>query len=1145
LHPADSNAAFSFFIHHIMRIPSRLAASLLLLAACLLPLSFASAQKLPETTRLLRFPATNGDQIVFCYAGELYTVPKEGGVARRLTSGPGYSSFPRFSADGKQLAFTSQYDGNTEVYVMPGDGGVPKRLTTSATLGRDDISDRMGPNNLVVTWENKRPFVVFRSRMRSFDSFVGELYTVGLDAELPQQLPVPRGGFASFSPDDSKMAFNRIFREFRTWKHYRGGMADDVWIYDFKTGATENLTNDPAQDICPMWGPDNHIYFVSDRDGRMNLFSIELASKETKQLTTFKDFDIKFPSIGKGAIVFEQAGYIWRYDLGSGQCAPVPIEIKEDLASGRSALVDASKHIESVSLAPDGQRVIAVARADLFSVPAKDGTPRNLTKTSDAHERDAVWSPDGKWIAYNSDATGENELYVRAQDGKGQPQQLTKGADTYYYGMVWSPDSKKLLWSDRLQRLRYVDVASKAVTQVDQDKYGEVGSYDWSPDSQWIAWSRPEDNGLSKVYLYSSASKKTVPVTDDWYSAGQSKFSDDGKYLLFTSSRDFKPIFGEEDFADVYRDMERIYLVTLAKDTESPLAPRSDEVGKAEKKGKDAEEKKSDDSTKKKDGKDEKKKPVVVKVDPDGLGNRIDAFSITPGNYSDLRMVDDRLFYLRRTVADDKDDDNEDGGDRDRNAHLCVYSLEDRKETVLGDVNSYEITADGKKMLVKIKKDYAIIDLPKEKLETKDHELKLTGLDMQLDRHAEWNQIYFEAWRQMRDFFYSPTMNGVDWKAMRDKYAALLPFVNHRNDLTYLIGELIGELNNGHAYVAGGERPETPRIKLGLLGAELSRDAATRAYRIDRILPGENWEDDTKSPLTAIGLNVKAGDYILAINGTPVASLPNLYDALIGTAGKQVILRVNSQPNDQGARDITVVPIDDESPLYYLAWVRKNIDYVNKKTGDQVGYVHIPDMGQPGLNQFTKLYFPQIRKKGLIVDVRGNGGGFVSPLVIDRLRRALVMVEMSRNGVARTDPPNTFLGPMVTLINEFSASDGDIFPFRFKSLGLGKLIGKRTWGGVIGIRNPLPLADGGQLFKPEFAPYSKEGKGWIIESHGVDPDIVVDNDPAKEFRGEDQQLDRGIEEVQAEMKTKGYELPPIPPFPNRNPANGGSSSTNP
>ncbi len=432
------------------------------ITSLLLPASIASAQNLPDTTRLLRFPTTNGGQIVFCYAGELYTVGKDGGVARRLTSGPGYTSFPRFSPDGTQIAFTSQYDGNTEVYVMPGEGGVPKRLTTSATLGRDDISDRMGPNNIVMTWENTKPLIVFRSRMKSFNDFIGQLFTVGMDADFPQQLPVPRGGFVSFSPDDSKMAFNRVFREFRTWKHYRGGMADDVWIYDFKTGATENLTNNPAQDICPMWGPDNHIYFTSDRDGRMNLFSIDLTSKQTKQLTTFKDFDIKFPSIGKDSIVFEEAGYIWRYDLASGQATPLPIEIKEDFASGRAALVDASKHTESVSLAPDGERAIVVARGDLFSVPAKDGAPRNLTKTSNAHERDAVWSPDGKWIAYNSDATGENELYVRSQDGKGQPQQITSGADTYYYHAVWSPDSKKLLWSDRLQRLRYVDVANQS-----------------------------------------------------------------------------------------------------------------------------------------------------------------------------------------------------------------------------------------------------------------------------------------------------------------------------------------------------------------------------------------------------------------------------------------------------------------------------------------------------------------------------------------------------------------------------------------------------------------------------------------------------------------------------------------------------------
>jgi tricorn protease len=1126
---------------------------------------FASAQNLPNTTRLLRFPTTNGSQIVFCYAGELYTVAKEGGIARRLTSGPGYTSFPRFSGDGKQLAFTSQYDGNTEVYVMPGEGGEPKRITTTTTVGRDDVSDRMGPNNIVMTWENTKPLVVFRSRMRTFNSFIGELYTASLDGDLPQQLPVPRGGFASFSPDDSKMVYNRVFREFRTWKHYRGGMADDVWLFDFKTGQTTNLTNDPSQDICPMWGPDNRIYFISDRDGRMNLFSTDLSGKDTKQLTNFKDYDIKFPSIGKDAVVFEQAGYIWRYDLASGQSAVVPIDIKEDFASGRSAMVDASKHIESVSPGPDGQRVIVVARGDLYSVPGKDGTPRNLTRTSNAHERDAVWSPDGKWIAYNSDATGENELYVRSQDGKGEPTQLTSNADTYFYAAIWSPDSKKLMWSDRKQRLRTLDVASKAVTEIVLSKEAEIRGYDWSPDSQWIAYAIQEENGGDRVYLYSVADKKATPVTDEWYSADNPTFSDDGKYLMLTSGRDFKPLFDQTDFGNIYRDLERVYLVTLAKETENPLGPRSDEVGKKKDKDKEKADDKDKDKPKdadkdkakpdKKPGEDAKKddkehqdkdkdaKPKKpVKVDLDGIHDRLVALDIPSANYSNLRMVNDRIFYMRRTVADDRGSDDDDAGPDSRRYHLCSYSLEDRKETVLGDVSNYEITYDGKKMLVKVGKEYAMIDLPKDKLEFKDEKagkdfrLKLAGLDMKLDRHAEWTQIYNECWRQMRDFFYAPNMNGVDWKAMKDKYGALVPFVNHRNDLTYLLGELIGELNNGHAYVGGGERPETPRIKLGLLGAELARDPASKAYKIVRILPGENWNKNARSPLTAIGVNVKAGDFILAVNGTPVSSLANIYDALIGTADKQVILRVNSKPSDDGARDITVVPIADESPLYYRAWVQKNVEEVSKKTNGEVGYIHIPDMGQAGLNEFTKQYFPQVRKKGLIIDVRGNGGGFVSPLVIDRLRRALVMVEIARNGTPQTNPPQTFLGPMVALCNEFSASDGDIFPYRFKANGMGKLIGKRTWGGVVGIRNPLPLTDGGTLNRPEFAPFSKDGKEWVIEGHGVDPDIVVDNDPSKEFKGEDEQLNRAIDEIQKDMKAKGYSLPPgPPPFPNRNP----------
>ena len=1088
----------------------------------------ASAQNLPDTTRLLRFPTTNGAQIVFTYAGQLYTVDKAGGTARPLTSGPGYNSFPRFSPDGTQIAFTGQYDGNTEVYTIPADGGIPKRLTTTATLGRDDIADRMGPNNLVMAWENTKPLVVFRTRMHSFNAFIGQLFTVGADADLPQQLPVPRGGFVSFSPDDSKMAYNRVFREFRTWKRYRGGQADDIWIHDFKTGTTENLTNNPAQDICPMWGPDNHVYFISDRDSHMNLYSVDLATKETKQLTSFTDYDIKFPSIGKDAIVFEQAGYIWRYPLAGSQAAPVPISIKTDFVSGRSEMVDAGKHVESVHPAPDGKRAVVVARGELFSVPAKDGTPRNLSNTSNAHERDAVWSPDGKWIAYLSDATGENELYVRSQDGKGEPQQITHDADTYYFQPKWSPDGKKLLWSDRLQRLRYVDIVTKAVTQVDHDAVQEMHEYNWSPDSQWIAWARADERTLEKVNLFSVAGNKRLEVTDGWYASGDPVFSDDGKYLLLVSARDFKPVFGQEEWENIYRDMTRVYLLTLAKATEPPFAPRSDEVGQPPDDKKD----KPDDKPKPDEKKeDPAKKPVPVTVDEDGLKDRLAALPIAPADYGDLRMVDDRIYYLRQRLGDEGvgGEDEEGGGGK---FSLCAYSLKDRKETDLGKVSGYEISADGKKMLLRNDKEYAMVDLPKDKLELKD-KLKLNGLDVRLDKHAEWNQIYFECWRQMRDFFYAPNMNGVDWKAMRDKYAALLPYVNHRNDLTYLIGELIGELNNGHAYVGGGDRPEAPRIKLGLLGAELSRDPASRAYRIDRILPGENWNDATRSPLTVASTSVKEGDYILAVNGTPVSKLANIYDALIDTAGKQVTLHVNAHSAEDGAHDVVVVPTADDSPLYYLAWVHKNIDYVNKKTDGKVGYLHIPDMGRPGMDEFTKLYFPQIHKQGLIVDVRGNGGGNVSPIIIERLRRAWTMVSIQRNSVPQVNPPDTFIGPMDALMDEFSASDGDIFPYRFKSLGMGNLIGKRSWGGVIGIRGSLPLADGGDLFKPEFAPYAKDGKNWVIESHGVDPDIVVDNDPTAEFKGEDQQLDKAIDVILDELKTKGHELPPVPPYPDR------------
>jgi tricorn protease len=1100
---------------------------------------FPTLRAADEATRLLRFPATNGQAIVFSYAGQLYTVAADGGTARRLTDAPGYAIFPRFSADGAQLAFTAQYDGNTEVYVMPAIGGTPKRLTTSATLDRDDLADRMGPNNVVFGWRNTAAEVVFRSRWHSFNPFIGQLYTVGLDGDMPTQLPVPRGGFVSYSPDDTKIAYNRIFREFRTWKQYKGGMADDIWIFDLKTGALENITDNPAQDLFPMWAPNGKIYFVSERTARANLFSYDLATKQTKQLTTFTDYDIKFPSLGGKTIVFEQAGQIWKFDLATEKASVVPITVREDLASARPALTNVARFVSTVAPAPDGQRVTVVARGDVFTVPAKDGPTRNLTQTQGVHERGATWSPDGKWIAYLSDATGEFELYVRPQDGKGPATQLTSNNDTYPFSPDWSPDSKKLLWGDRKQRLRYIDIESKAVTTVAENPDAPITSYGWAPDSQWVTYVKQQSGTLSKIMLYGLAAKATLAVTDGAYASTAPNFSDDGKWLLFASARDYRPIYSDTEWNHAYLDMERVYLVALAKDTPSPFAPKSDEVAIA----KDEEKKTADDKTEpaktadKKDAKKpDEKKPIVVKVDADGLAGRIIGLPIAPSNYGSIFMIGEKVYYRRAPGGPSGGGGGGEGfgGGAASKPAVALYDLKAKKETELGNFDFFDITANGKKMLVRVGRDFSLIDLPSTKVELKpESKLDFSGLEVRLDRQAEWTQIFNESWRQMRDFFYAPNMHGVDWPAQRAKYGALLPSVATRNDLTYLIGEMISELHIGHAYVGGGDRIEAPRIKTGLLGAELSRDSASRAYKIDKILRGENWQTKTRSPLTELGVNVQAGDFILAVNGQPVRDLANLYSALVGTVGKQVVLRVNSTPTDGGARDVTVVPIADEAPLYYEQFVADNIAYVAKKTDGKVGYLHIPDMGPEGLNEFVRRFYPQLNKRALIVDVRGNGGGNVSPMIIERLQRELTLINVRRNGPPTANPGGQLLGPKVTLLNEYSASDGDLFPYRFRENGLGKLVGKRSWGGVVGITNSLPFTDGGDLRKPEFAPYAKDGKGWIIEGHGVDPDIVVDNDPAREFRGEDQQLDKGIEVILEELKTKGQTLPPPPAWPNK------------
>jgi tricorn protease len=1071
-----------------------------------------------EEARLLRFPAVYENQVVFSYAGDLYTVATDGGVARKLTNHSGYEMFPRFSPDGKRIAFTAQYDGNTEVYLMDSRGGVPKRLTYTATLDRDDVSDRMGPNNLVMGWKHDNKHIVFRSRMIEIDSFKGQLYLTTAAGDLHQRLPLPRGGFCSFSPDDSKLAYNRIFREFRTWKRYRGGMADDIWIYDFKTRKIENITKNPAQDIIPMW-KGNHIYFLSDRGPyrRMNLYVYGITSGETGRLTEFKEYDIKFPSLGKEAIAFENGGYIYLFNTNTRELEKLKIQIREDRLSARGGIRKVKKNIYNYDIAPDGKRALFVARGEIFTVPVKHGNTRNLTNTPGVHERDAQWSPDGKWIAFVSDQTGENEIYTMPRGGGAKPTQLTTGADTYKYEIFWSPDSKKILWGDKKLRLRYVDIDTKKIIDIVQAKYWEMRDFTWSPDSKWVAYAKQEAVGFDRIYLYSLEKARNYPVTDGWYDSDDPGFSSDGKYLFFVSDRDYNPMLDHMEFNHIFRDLEKVYLVTLAKETPSPFKPKSDEVSM----GSPGEEKDKKDKEEKKKGKGKKKPAAVspVKIDVDGIGDRIIALPVKAAGYGNPVCIKDKVYYLRR-------------GTKDTETLLMVYDLEKRKETELGGVWGFIISADLKKMLVSKDRAYSIIDLPKAKIKLKE-KLNLDNMEMKLCLACEWRNIFHECWRHMRDFFYVANMHGVDWKKMRERYEPLLKHVNHRNDLTYIIGEMIGELNVGHTYVGGGERPPVKKIKTGLLGAKLERDVKTGYYQIKKILKGQNWDKSLVSPLTVVGVNAAEGDYIISVNGKSTAKMNNIYNALVNTAGKQVRLKLNSTPAEKGSRDVVVVPIGDEQSLYYYNWVYDNIRKVDKATDGKVGYVHIPDMSLQGLSMFSRLFYPQIRKKALIVDVRGNGGGFVSELIIERLRREIYLIDISRNTAPKPSPEAMLYGPKVCLLDEFSASDGDIFPSRFRTYKLGKLIGKRTWGGVVGIRGTRPLLDGGFIFKPEFASYDPEGKTWPIEGVGVEPDIYVDNDPAKEFAGIDEQLNKGIEVILEELKTKEKQIPPPPPAPDK------------
>lgn len=1075
-----------------------------------LVLLFSISLVAQEDARLLRFPAVHGQNVVFTYAGDLYQVPLSGGTARKITSDVnGYEMFAHFSPDGKNIAFTGQYDGNTEVFSVPSAGGVPTRLTHTATLNRDDVSDRMGPNNIVMAWRNNNE-IVYRSRKQTFNSFKGQLFQVSSDGGLSEELPLPTGGWCSFSDDGNKMAYNRVFREFRTWKYYKGGMADNVWVYDFKTKETINITKNDNQNIFPMWHGDI-IYFLSDRDRTMNLFAYDLNNKTTTKITNYTNFDIKFPSLGNESIIFENGGYIYNYNFTDRKVTKVTVNINNDFTTGRNELKDASKLINSWAVSPDGKRVVFGARGDVYTIPAKKGITRNLTQSSGVHDRNVEWSPKGKYISFISDRTGEDEIYIQNQNGMEKAIQLTFNSDTYKYNPIWSPDGKNLLWGDKMGWLNSLNIETKNITKIDESQSWEIRDYSWAPDSKWIAYTLPQSSTVNRIYIYNLKSGNSKPVTDSWYSSGSPTFDSNGKYLFFTSARDFNPIYSNTEWNHAYRDMSGIYFITLEKSTPSPFEPENDEVTIADDDASDKKDKKED-----KDDTSEEADELVVNIDFEGIINRIIKLPLDAANYWNLNAIDNSIYF--NVVKSGSEP-----------AKLVLYSLKKQKETDLGNISSFVISANHKKMFVSMKGKYAVIDLPKGKIKP-DHFLDLANMKVMVNLKEEWAQIYNESWRQMRDFFYAPNMHGLDWPSIQKKYSVLLPYVNNRNDLNYVIGEMIGELSIGHAYVLGGDKPKPNRIKMGLLGAKISKDKSGY-FVIDEILMGENWTDKGRSPLTEIGIDISEGEYIIAINGASLVDVDDIYSQLIGTAGQQVLLTINSKVSADGSRDIIVIPTADESGLYYYTWVMGNIEKVNKATNGQVGYIHIPDMGAGGLNEFVKHFYPQLNKKALIIDDRGNGGGNVSPMIIERLNREVVLYGMSRNNNVNTKPRETMRGPKVLLLDNYSASDGDLFPYQFKKMNMGTLIGLRSWGGVVGIRGSMPFIDGGDLRRPEFAPFDENGN-WVIEGYGVDPDIVIDNDPAKEYAGEDEQLNKAIEVILEQLKD--YKpLPNIPAYPDK------------
>ena len=1084
-------------------------------------LVFSAAGSANSGPLLLQKPTLSKTQIAFAYGGDIWIVSRAGGVAQRLVTGTGMLMDPHFSPDGAMLAYTGDYEGNLDVYVVPAGGGQPKRLTYHP-----------GPD-VAVGWTPDSKSVLFVShRLAYADS--NRLFTVPIDGVFPTALPLSQAEGGAFSPDGSHIAYVPYFQWEPNWKHYRGGQTTPVWIADLADSSIVKVPRDGSNDRNPLWIGDK-VYFLSDRNGPVTLFEYDSRSQQVKQLIKNDGIDIKSASAGPGAIVYEQFGAIYLYDLHSGKSKRVNITVNGDMPQVRPRFDKVDKQIENAQISPTGARAVFEAHGEIFTIPAEKGDVRNITNSPAVADRDPSWSPDGKSIAYFSDESGEYALHISPQNGLGPVTKIDLGKPpTFFYSPTWSLDSKKITYFDKRLNLWYVDLEKKTPVHVDTDLFdGSSFGTVWSPDSKWLAYTKQLDNRMHAIFVYSLETAKATQITDGMSDAQSPDFDKGGKYLYFTASTDLGLVAGG-DMSAIDRPISRsVYVVVLKKGVASPLAPESDEENKKtdadaakESSGDKAAADKSKESAEAKDkDKDKPKEPVKVEIDFDRINQRVLAMPIPAKNYYGLSAGKEGEIFLLEgppTIS----------FEGPPSLTASKFTLKTRKTDMLvGGISAFTTSFDGEKMLYKQGQAWFINPADKPPEPGKGG-LKTADMEVRVDPHAEWNQIYHEVWRIERDFFYDPHHHGLDLAQAEKTFAPYLDNVASRGDLNYLFREMLSYMSVGHMFVGGGTEPEIPRVKVGLLGADYKIENGR--YRFTHVYDGENWNPRLQAPLTQPGVDVREGEYLLAVNGRELNATDNIFSFFLETAGQQVVLKVGPNPNDTGSRQVTVVPVDNEENLRNLYWVESNRRKVDRMTGGKVAYVYVPDTGPGGYSNFNRYFFAQVGKQAAIIDERFNHGGFLADFIVDYLRRPLLNKVMTREGKDQWEPAGAIYGPKVMIVNQFAGSGGDALPWYFRKLDIGPIVGERTWGGLIGIGGYPPLLDGGRVMAPRWAIYGLKGE-WEVENHGIKPDIEVSMDPKLVREGHDPQLEKAVETVMELLKQHPIPDYAKPAYPNYHP----------